>query len=147
MPNLSSVLRSEIIRLSRKEIKSAVAPLKNTNTALKKSMVELKKKIAALESENRHLKSSQTITDGNQPSQEVPENTRITSKTITSLRSKLGLSQETFGKLLGVSSNAVFSMEHKKGQLKPRSSTLSKLLTLKNMGKREVQKKLEETGT
>lgn len=105
-------------------------------------MVELKKKISALESENKRLKSSQKVDDNK--SSEIPEDIRITSKTIYSLRKKLGLSQEAFGKLLGVSSNAVHTMEHKKGQLKPRTATLSNLLALKNMGKREAMKKLDE---
>lgn len=144
MPNLTSILKAEITRLSRKEIKSAVQPLKNANTSLKKTVVELKKRIAALESENKQLQSVRKKTFQPEQSPEIPENIRITSKTIFSLRKKLGLSQSSFAKLLGVSSNAVYSMEHKNGRLKLRSTTLSGLLALKAMGKREVNKTLEE---
>ncbi|MBN1292347.1 MAG: hypothetical protein JXB48_10955 [Candidatus Latescibacteria bacterium] len=143
MPNLTSVFNAEIIRLSRKEVKAAVQPLKKANNALRKTVLDLKKRISALESRNNQLQSLQPKTDHPKEFQEIPDNLRVTSKTIQSLRKKLGLSQESFGKLLGVSSNAVFSMEHKKGQLKPRTATLSNLLALKNMSKREVNKKLE----
>ncbi len=144
MSNLASAFKSEIIRLSRKEIKAAIKPLQATDSSLKSTVRELKKKISLLEAENKKLQSLQKTEEKPETAPETAENVRISSKTIKSLRSKLGLSQESFGKLLGVSSNAVHSMEHKKGQLKPRSSTLSQLLALKNMGKREANKKLEE---
>ena len=115
MSNLTSVLKSEIIRISRKEINAATKPLKSANSLLKKTVAELKKRISFLESQYKQLLSSQATAE-TQISSEVPENLRITSKTILSLRTKLGLSQESFGKLLGVSSNAIHTMEHKKGQ-------------------------------
>ena len=144
MPNLTSVLKDEIIRLSRKEVKAAVQPLKNVNISLKKTVADLKKRIANLESQNKQLQSLNKKTAQPKASQEIPENLRITSKTISSLRTKLGLSQGSFARLLGVSSNAVYSMEHKGGRLKLRSATLAGLIELKSMGKRDVQKKLEE---
>ena len=144
MPNLTSMLKTEITRLSRKEIKTAVQPLKNASISLKKTVVELKKRIAVLESENRQLQSlRKKVIQQEQPA-EVPENIRVTSKTISSLRKKLGLSQGSFAKLLGVSSNAVYSMEHKSGRIRLRSATLSGLMALKGMGKKEVNRKLEE---
>ena len=141
MPNLTSVFKTEITRLSRKEIKSALQPLKNANTSLRKTIVELKKRIAVLESENKQ--SARTKTNQPEKSPEIPENVRITSKSIFSLRKKLGLSQSSFARLLGVSSNAVYSMEHKNGRIRLRSKTLSSLVELKTMGKREVNRKLE----
>jgi DNA-binding transcriptional regulator YiaG len=143
MANLSSVLKSEIIRISKKEISAAIKPLKDANISLKKTVTELKKRISALESENKKLLLNTTKKEEPQSVPENVENLRITSKTVHSLRKKLGLSQEMFGKLLGVSSNAVHTMEHKKGQLKPRTATLTKLLEIKSMGKREVLKILE----
>jgi DNA-binding transcriptional regulator YiaG len=144
MSNLASAFKSEIIRLSRKEIKAAIKPLQTTNSSLRSTVSELKKRISSLEAENKKLQSLQKTEEEPKIAPKTAERLRISSKTIRTLRSKLGLSQESFGKLLGVSSNAVFSMEHKKGTLKPRTATLSNLLALKNMGKREVNKKLEE---
>lgn len=142
MPNFSTILKSEIIRLSKKEIKAAVQPLKSANVSLKKTVAELKKRVSALESENKRLLLQQPEKKVQQ-SPELPDNIRVSSKTIISLRKKLGLSQGAFGKLLGVSSNAVFSMEHKTGRLRLRSATLSAFLEIRDMGKREVMKKLE----
>ena len=71
---------------------------------------------------------------------EIPANIRITSKTVYSLRAKLGLSQGLFAQLLGVSSNSIYMMERKKGRLNLRKSILTKLLELKNMEKKRGSK-------
>ena len=57
MPNLSSLLKAEIIRISRKEIKASVKPVKDSNADLKKNIAELKKRIAALESQIKKFQS------------------------------------------------------------------------------------------
>lgn len=146
MPNIAQALKAEIIRISRKEIKAAVTPLRSSNTGLKKVIAELKGKIAVLESDNKRLLAFQKTAEKgrSQVSPEVMEKVRITSKRIKALRTKLGLSQEEFAMLLGVSSQAVYAMEHKEGGFKMRTSTLSNFLLARKMGKREAKKRLEE---
>ena len=58
MPNIGAVLRDEIQRLARKEIRAAVGPLKKrvveltrTNAALKKKVPQLERTVARLEKE------------------------------------------------------------------------------------------------
>ncbi len=58
MPNIGAVLKEEIQRLARKEIRAAVTPLKTrvaeltrTNAALKKKVPALEKTVARLEEE------------------------------------------------------------------------------------------------
>jgi|WetSurMetagenome_2_1015567.scaffolds.fasta_scaffold31534_1 DNA-binding transcriptional regulator YiaG len=144
MPNLSSVLKSEISRISRKEVKSSVNPIRTTNISLKKSLAELKRKLSVLEAKHKRLLSHAKIASP-KVLDENEKKARITSKNIKSLRSKLGLSQNDFAKLIGVSTQNVFALEHKeKGRLKLRSATLSNLLSLRGIGKREAKKKLEE---
>jgi DNA-binding transcriptional regulator YiaG len=77
-------------------------------------------------------------------SPEEAKKARISSKGIRKLRTKLGLSQDSFAKLLGVTSQAVYSMEHKNGRLKLRPATLSHLFSVREMGKREAKSRLEE---
>ena len=43
MPNLNAVLKSEITRLARKEIRSSVDPLRKSNLALRREVAELKR--------------------------------------------------------------------------------------------------------
>ena len=145
MPNIAQAFKDEIVRISRKEIKASVGPLHKSNVSLKKVVAELKRKVASLESENKRLKSKTIQTPRVSP--EAAEKVRITSKSIKILRSKLGLSQNSFGKLIGVSSQNVYAMEHKDGRrLKLRKNTLANLLSVRGMGKRDVKKRLEEIG-
>ena len=146
MTNLNQALKAEISRISRHEIKVTIGPLRSTAVSLKKTVVALRQKITALESENRLLKSFQDKVQRVQPSAtpEDAQKLRITSKSIRALRSKLGLSQDDFAKLIDVSGQAVYAMEHKNGRLKFRGNTLNNILAIKGIGKREAQKRLEE---
>ena len=144
MPNFAQAVKAEIIRLSRKEIRAQVNPLKSSNFILKRSVSELKKKVAALESDNNRLSS---LVKGGKPqvSAEEASKARVTSKNFKALRRNLGLSQDGFAKLLGISSQAVYANEHKAGKLRLRPATLSAVLSLRNVGKREAKRMLEET--
>ena len=142
MPNLNQSLKAEIQRISRKEIKSSVGPIRASAVALKRTAAGLKKRIAALEAANRRLLSFQKATQEQQPAGAIPK-VRLTAKNIKAFRGKLGLSQEMFGKLIGVSSQNVFILEHKEGRLNVRKKTLANILAIRGIGKREAKRRLE----
>jgi DNA-binding transcriptional regulator YiaG len=145
MSNIAQALKAEIARISRKEIKSIVNPLRRSNVSLKKTAAELKKRISCIETENKRLLSFYKTIPQQQPQDaEKNKKARTTSKGIKTLRVKLGLSQVDFAKLLGVSCQAVNAIERKDGRVKLRSATLSNLLLIRKIGKREAQKRLEE---
>ena len=146
MSDLLQSLKTEIVRLSRKEIKAAIEPVQTSNLKLKKTIAELKDRIAALESQNRQL-SKVTKTIQIQTPEASPESTerlRISAKTLSKLRSKFGMSREAFAKLMGVSSQNIYALENKEGTLKLRTATLSHYLSIRDLGKREALKKLSE---
>jgi DNA-binding transcriptional regulator YiaG len=149
MPNLSQVIKAEISRISRREIKTATNPVRSSTIILKKTAADLKRRIAALESDAKRILAFHHELQAERKSQTVkePDNkARITAKGVRALRSKLGLSQESFAKLLGVSSQAVYIMEHKEGKLSLRSATLANLLSIRGIGKREAQARIAEKG-
>ena len=146
MANLSSVLRAEIIRISRKEIRESVKSVQKTNVGLRKTVTELKRRIAAVEAQNKKLLSFHKEDIEPQVNQEKTENGRVTSKGIRALRSKLGLSQISFAKLLGVSSQAVYAMEHKEGKTNLRSATLEKFLYVNNLERKMLSAFWKRTG-
>jgi len=148
MPNIAQALKAEIVRIGRKEIKASANILHRSIVILKKNVADHKRRIAALESEIKHLKSFHKKIEEQKPKvkPEIAEKVRFTSKSITKLRNKLGLTQEEFGKIIGVSSQNVYALEHKVGRLKFRPATLSNLLSIRGLGKREAKKRLEEIG-
>jgi DNA-binding transcriptional regulator YiaG len=150
MPNLSQILKAEIARLSRKEIRASVSPLRSSNFTLKRTVAELKKKIAILESNSKRLAAMQSDikekTGESAAAQGADGKIRITSKTVKSLRNKLGLSQDSFASLLGVSGQSVYVMERKGGKLRLRGATLAKFTALRGIGKREALRRVEELG-
>ena len=55
MPNIAEVLKSEIARISRKELRIAVSKLVDKNKLMKKAMADLTGRVAQLERENKRL--------------------------------------------------------------------------------------------
>jgi DNA-binding transcriptional regulator YiaG len=149
MPNIAQALKAEIVRISRKEVKASVGPLHNSNVNLRKTVKDFKGRIAALEADNKRLQSmNKTPSAAYRPGADsgVAQKARITSKGVRKLREKLGLTQDSFAKLLGVTMQAVYAMEHKSGRFKLRPATLAHLISVRAMGKREAKKRLEELG-
>ena len=144
MSNVAKALKAEISRISRKEARSTVGPIARSNLDLKKTVVDLKKRLAALEKENRPLLAGVKKEKSVKPpeSSEETKKARITSTTIRSLRSKLGLSQAEFGKLAGVTTGAVYLWENKEGPLNLRDKTKAALLAIQEMGAKEAKEKL-----
>ena len=144
MSNVAKVLKDEISRISRKEAKSHVAPIGKSQTALKKTVADLKRRIALLERENKRLvKETQTGKAVTPPAlSEETEKARITSKSISSLRNRLGLTQSDFAKLVGVTTHAVYLWENKEGALKLRDKTKAAILSVRGFGAKAAKEKL-----
>ena len=138
MPNLNSVLKSEITRLARKEIRSAVDPLRKSNAALRREIAELKRQITAMQ---RDIKASgRSQREAKHPDVEQ-RNTRFTAKGLKTLRARLGLSAADFGQLVGASGQSIYNWEA--GKAVPRASQQAALAAVRGLGKREAAKRLE----
>ena len=148
MPNLGTVLKDEIRRLARREIKAAIAGLKRDNADLKRTVAQLKRRVKSLERDNRLLKAAEKRlreqTFRAKAGNEELESVRFTARGIRALRKKLGLSQDDFSRLLGVSPQAVYLWESKEGRLVLRDESKLALLDLRNIGAREARRRLEE---
>lgn len=139
MPNFSSIIKSEITRLSRKEIKAAVEPIRKANAAHRREIAELKRQIASLQ---RGLSASLKKPRGGSESEESGRNTRFVPKGLKSLRARLGLSAPDFGLLVGASGQSVYNWEA--GKSVPRAAQQAALAAARGLGKREAAKRLEK---
>lgn len=139
MPNLSSVLKSEITRLARKEIKTAVDPLRKANAGYRREIAELKRQVAALQ---RDLRAAAKAPRPNQSEETSPRTgTRFVAKGVKSLRARLGLSAADFGRLVGASGQSVYNWEA--GKTVPQERQKAALVAVRGLGKREAAKRLE----
>lgn len=148
MPNIGVVLKTEITRLSKKTAKAYVQPLHSSVATHRRSLAAMKRQIAALEREIAHLRRAGTkagavtakAAKGDAGGDEGGAPLRFQARGLRSLRSRLGLSAEDFGKLAGVSGQSVYNWEAEKTV--PRRSQLQSLARLRGLGKRQVMKML-----
>jgi DNA-binding transcriptional regulator YiaG len=147
MPNIGKVLKDEIARISRKEVKASIGGLGKSYISLKRIVGDLKKRVASLEKENRRLvaEAKKTKPEPTQKPVEEQEKARFTSKGIRSLRNRLRLTQADFAKLVGATTHAVYLWEKKEGALNLRDKTKKALLSIRGIGAREAKAKLENT--
>lgn len=141
MPNLSSVLKSEITRLARKEIKSSVDPLRKANAAHRREIAELKRQISAMQ---RDIRASGKSRRATKEHADEPRGVRFTAKGLKALRGRLGLSAGDFGQLIGASGQSIYNWEA--GKAVPRANQQAALAAVRGLGKREAAKRLEALG-
>jgi DNA-binding transcriptional regulator YiaG len=146
MSNVVKVLKAEIMRISKREAKSATQWIGKSNTWLRKVVADLKKRMLLLEKENKRLVATvkkYQVESPQKPDEETSK-ARLTSRGIRSLRKKLRLSQADFGKLVGATTGAVYLWEKKEGALSLRNRTKTAILSIRGLGAREAREKLDE---
>jgi DNA-binding transcriptional regulator YiaG len=142
MPNIGTVLREEISRLSRKESRSQVDPTKKATAQRRRDIGELKRQVAQLERQVALL-SRKVIRTPPAPSPDLAAKpVRFSAKGLLSRRNRLGLSATDFGTLMGVSAQSIYNWEQ--GAANPRAEHLAKLAALRAVGKREAVARLEQ---
>lgn len=139
MANIAQVLKEEIARVSRKEAKKLLEKLQKDNARLKHDAADLKRRVADLERTNKKLVKTTEINKKNAaPNEDEIRKLRPTGAMIRRLRDKLGITQGDLGILLGVTGQSVYQWERKGGKLRLRNATLAKLVTVREMGRREA---------
>ena len=139
MSNVMKELKVEISRLSRKEAKAVVAPVKKASVTYRGLIAGLRKQVASLQKELAGLKRAMPKTDKVLEAKTEPEGRFwITGKGVKAMRKRTGLTQEKFAKLVGVSVPTVANWEKAKGKLNLRKATAGALQGLRGKGKREV---------
>ena len=59
MPNLSTILKGEITRLARKEVRAATAPVRKPYAAARRSIAELKRRVTEIEKQVKRYGGSE----------------------------------------------------------------------------------------
>ncbi len=140
MPNIAGVLKEEIRRLARKEIKAQVSRTQKTVVQHRREIAQLKR---ALRMQERRVSMLQTV-DRTKPgaipvpivSRAAIEGVRFSIRSVKAQRRRLRLSAADFGKLIGVTGQTVYNWEQ--GRARPRRSQLAALAALRRMGRRQA---------
>lgn len=141
MSNIASILKSEIARVARKEIRAAIEPLKEASGQYRTSIASLKREILALEKRVKQLSKGAGRQPRAIPEDESEGKRRFSAKRLATHRAKLGLSAKDYGALLGVSTLTIYKWE--KGQSRPRVRQLEAISNARHLGKREAAKQLQ----
>ena len=142
MPNIAAVLKEEILRLARKEVRRQTDALKRASAQYRKDMAEMKRRVSDLQRKVTPLEKQVLRGVAAPPAEDEGEHVRFTAKGLCSQRKRLGLSAADYGKLVGVTGQTIYSWE---GQTsRPRKSQVARLASLRHLGKREALARLEQ---
>jgi len=143
MGKLEATIKSEIVRLAKREMRKTLVPLGRDVRLLKSAVSQLRKTVLALErfvaQQQNELKKRKI------PLEATPEEvkkSRFSPALIRSLRKNLGISQKELAILTGVTVGAAHQWEI--GKFKPKDEKKSVMVGLRKLGRRDVRKLLEE---
>jgi len=142
MGKLEANIKSEIVRLAKREIRSTLVPLGRDVRLLKSTVSRARKAVLILE----RLTAQQQKELGKRkiPLEATPEEvkkSRFSPRLIRSLRKHLGISQKELAILAGVTLGAAHLWE--KGKFEPKDEKKRVMVALRKLGRRDVRKLLE----
>ncbi|MFV0678196.1 helix-turn-helix domain-containing protein [Variovorax sp. tm] len=142
MPNIASILKEEISRLARREIRVELDALRKAVTQQRTLIAALRRQVQELERAQRRLGKQNSSKPEEPVVAEVRTLRRFSPSRLAGHRTKLGLSAADYGQLVGVSGQTIYHWEQ--GKARPRATQLQALVAVRAMGKREVQQRLEQ---
>jgi Helix-turn-helix domain len=138
MPNIGTVLKSEISRVSRKEVRGETQALKKAISQYRSQIADLKRRMHALEQQFKRAGRGSAAGAAEESGGQL----RFSAKGLAAQRRRLGLSAAAVARLLGVSALSVYKWES--GKTRPRARQIEAIAGLRGMGKREALKRLDE---
>jgi DNA-binding transcriptional regulator YiaG len=145
MGNLEATIKSEIVRLAKRELRRVTVPLRRDVRSLKVTVSQLRKAVSGLE-RFATRRDSQMLSEkvALSAAPEELEKSRFSPRLIQALRKRLGITQKELAILAGVTVGAIFQWE--KGIFDPRDDKKAVLVALRKLGRRQVKMLLEEKG-
>ena len=144
MPNIGAVLKEEISRLSRRQVRALVETTRKATAQHRRHIAALKRQVTKLERQVALLEQRVLATPPIALSSSEAKRGRFVAKGLRSQRVRLGLSATDFGKLVGVSAQSIYNWERKLAG--PRPQQLARLAALRGIGKREAHARLQQIG-
>jgi DNA-binding transcriptional regulator YiaG len=141
MSNIASVLKDEISRLARKELKRETSAFKRSSATYRSEIAALKRRVQDLERQLRRAGRTGPSQPAAANEDSVSTDTRFSAKSMASQRRRLGLSAAECGLLIGASAQSIYNWEE--GKARPRTQHLAAIFALRNLGRRQATEILE----
>jgi len=142
MGKLESMIRDEILRLARREMRKSFVPLRRDVRSMKGIVSQLRKSVLNLERFKSQEEKQLAQKAVPEVAPEEVKKARFSPRLIRSLRKKLRITQKELAVLAGVSVGAVHQWEG--GKSEPRAVKKARLVALRSLARREVRKLFEE---
>ena len=146
MGKVEGIIKSEIVRLAKREVRKTLVPLGRDVRLVKSAVSQLRKTVLALKrfvaQQQNELKKRKI------PLEATPEEvkkSRFSPTLIRSLRRHLRITQKELAILTGVTVGAAHQWEI--GKFKPKDEKKSVMVGLRKLGRHDVRKLLEEKTT
>lgn len=139
MPSISVLLRDEMTRLAKRVVRQEIHKLQAATAAHRERIAAQRRQIAALEKELGLLRKA-VAAGRSEALVETGTRNRFSAKGLKSLRNRLALSAEDFGRLVGISGQTIYNWEAKKTA--PNEEQVAAIARLRKTGKRELLARL-----
>lgn len=133
MSNIATLLKEEISRLSRREVRSETDGLKKVGTLHRAELAALKKRVASIEKTLKQLEKQVTKVTPKAPEVTAATGLRYSAKRFLAQRHRLELSQPEAGILLNVSPQTIYNWET--GKTRPRPEQIVVIAAMRKLSK------------
>jgi DNA-binding transcriptional regulator YiaG len=138
MGKMEQTLKSEIVRLAKKQVRATCLPLARDVRRLKRTVSALRKTVAVLASLGTELQAERQAQRAKLAvAPDEVKAARLSPLLVKKIRARLGITQGELATLVGVSTSAVGSWEY--GNAKPEGHNREALVALRKLGRREVR--------
>lgn len=142
MANIAAVLKDEITRLARKELRVETEKLKKASAQYRSDIAALKRRMVQLEKEVAQHRRATTKTAKPPGNPDLTGSVRFSAKGLRTLRERLDLSAAALGQLFGLTAQTVYNWE--RGKTRPSKEQIAAIAALRAMSKKEVGTLLAE---
>lgn len=142
MTNIASVLKSEISRIARKEVRAEIDSLKKASTQHRAAIAQLRRQVSDLEKRLRQAERQAASASRTTSSEAADTPRRFSAGRLAAHRAKLGLPAAAYGKLVGMSGATIYLWEQ--GKSRPNADQLQRLAAVRSLSRRAA---LEQAAT
>lgn len=142
MANIAGVLKEEITRVARKELRTEIDKLRKSSSRYRSDIAALKRQAAELEKRIAFLEKAAPAKQVPKTEEQEGTSIRFSARSLRAQRRRLGLSAREMALILGVSEQTIYNWEAQKAR--PRSTQLVLFAATRTMGKEDARARLEE---